>query len=76
MVSKRMTKYKVVLKQNVLALIIVLIWFGSNFIWFLITTGFNFIDTLRIILFFTDGPGDYGHFYDSFTEFITLPNAV
>ena len=69
MVSRQLTKFKILFKQNFYAIFIVALWFGSNFMYFWLTTG-NLDITWRIVFFFMEGPGEYGFFYDSFTEFI------
>jgi len=59
MVSRRITKLKIILKQNIYAFLLVVLWFGSNFLYFLSTTG-KVSEALKIIFFFTEGPGEYG----------------
>lgn len=66
---RRVTKFKIVLKQNIHALLIVLVWFASNLIYFWWATG-DIIESLMVVFFFVPGEGVYGFFYDSFTEFI------
>ncbi|MHA1146947.1 MAG: NAD-binding protein [Promethearchaeota archaeon] len=69
MVSRRITKLKILLKQNAYAFFIVLFWFGGNFLLFWRTTG-ELNETWKIVFFVKEGPGEYGYFYDSFTELI------
>lgn len=69
MVSRAKTKLKIILKQNAYAFFIVLFWFGGNFLYFWSGTG-KLSEAWRIVFFFREGPGEYGYFYDSFTEFI------
>ena len=69
MVSKRLTKIKILLKQNLKAFLIVFLWFTINFIYFYIETN-SVLQSGLIILFFTTHNSPYGNFYDAFTEFI------
>ena len=69
MISKTLTKVKIVFLQNIHALFIVLFWFGAHFLYFYWITG-EIFESLKIIFFFKEGPGEYGFFYANFTEFI------
>lgn len=68
-ITRRLTKVKIVIKQNIYALLIVLIWFGLNLFYFWVTSG-DLVRSLEVVFFFVPGEGRYGFFYDSFTEFI------
>ena len=69
MVSKQLTKIKILLKQNLKAFLIVFLWFTINFIYFYVETR-SALQSGLIILFFTTHNSLYGNFYDAFTEFI------
>ncbi|TFG29912.1 MAG: hypothetical protein EU532_02300 [Promethearchaeota archaeon] len=69
MISRLLTKIKILLKQNLKAFLIVFLWFVLNFIYFYIETG-SALQSGLIIFFFTTYNSLYGNFYDAFTEFI------
>ena len=64
------TKINIIIRQNLSALLIVLIWFLGNYIYFLYETSFNFLKTIHILLFFLNSNTLWGTFYANFTEFI------
>lgn len=69
MVSRRLTKLKIVLKQNLYAFLIVIVWFSINYFYFLFMTQ-DFTETWKLVFFFKEGDSEYAFFYGRFTEFI------
>ncbi|MFX1258861.1 MAG: NAD-binding protein [Promethearchaeota archaeon] len=69
MISKKITKIKIVLKQNYLPLLIFISWFIVNFFIFFVQTN-DFVDSLQILFYLRVPKNSYELFYSSFTEFI------
>ena len=69
MVSKRITKFKILIKQNFIIILIVFFWFIVNFIYFSILTA-NLIDALLILFYFIEYDSLYGQAYSTWSEFI------
>ncbi|MHA1300975.1 MAG: NAD-binding protein [Candidatus Helarchaeota archaeon] len=67
--KKQVIKAKLLLRQNSLALSIIIFWFVLNFIIVYIITG-DYLEALAVIFYFYILPGPYGIFYPMISEFI------
>jgi Trk K+ transport system NAD-binding subunit len=64
------TKIKILIKQNIKPLLIVLLWFIFNYFFFLYETSLNYSESLLILFYFKESPTLWGSFYSSMTEFL------
>ncbi len=64
------TKIKIIIRQNLIPLIIVLVWFICNYFIFLYGTSFNYFESLLILFYFKESHTPWGSFYSSMTEFL------
>ncbi|NVM29327.1 MAG: NAD-binding protein [Candidatus Helarchaeota archaeon] len=67
---KKLTKIKIILRQNVIGISVIILWFLIHFIAFLITTGGNSSLALAYTFYFEEILNGYGNFYPIITEFI------
>lgn len=67
---KQMVKFRILLKQNWIWLLIVCGWFIANFTIFFALNSGNVIQALTYTFFFEQGPAPYGYFYQIMSDFI------
>jgi hypothetical protein len=71
MIYKQLIKFKILVKQNILAISIILFWFFANLISFTILAG-DLTEAFLILFYFQSHSSLYGNFYANFSEFIIL----
>lgn len=69
MIYKKLIKFKILVKQNILAFSIILLWFFANLISFTILAG-DLTEAFLILFYFQTHSSLYGNFYANFSEFI------
>ncbi|TXT61761.1 MAG: hypothetical protein BAJALOKI2v1_10031 [Promethearchaeota archaeon] len=69
MKSSYLIKISTLIKQNVAAIFIFIIWFSANYIVFLSLSA-DFVDAFLILFYFKEHQSLYGNFYSNFSEFI------
>jgi len=68
--NKKIEKAKILLKQNWLAISILILWFIVHLIVFYILTGGNFTEALEYTFYFKETETGYGHFYPIMSGFL------
>lgn len=67
--NKRITKFKIVLKQNLVLFLILSLWYIINYIVFYIITGYNPSKALQYTFYLAELP-EYGFFYATISGFL------
>jgi Trk K+ transport system NAD-binding subunit len=70
MIKSKFVKFRILIKQNILALAILILWFTGNYLVFYKMTGFDAEKALLYTFYFAEMKGAWGHFYPMISSII------